>query len=178
MNHKKNSLNILPILYIFIFAWIAAGILIALPNYQAIWQLTRVNTYNQDTKNALLYGADYLAYQKLAQTPGDTKIIYLVPDDYYWPKSIFFLYPREIKIIHQPSEINNIDINQYQYVLIYLSIPQFTGYIQGMFKEQKNWKINELFNLHNELNPDNPLNTQPEFEDLLIKQKGVLLYKL
>lgn len=159
-------------------SWFFLGICLSFDKYKQIWNLSQFNKLKSEKRNEYFYGSDYLVYKFLGDTPFNTKILYLIPDGYYFAKAIFFLYPREIKFLTLPSDLSEISLSDYDYLLIYFSIEDYQGLIGGLNLIQRtSWKIDDFVEIDRKLNKIEQI-TKEKLTNKIVANKGILLYKL
>jgi hypothetical protein len=121
--------------------WVAVGLWFTRDDLDYIRMLQSVVNHEPFDKRMYLYGSDYYAYDFFQKTPPTTKILALMPDSYYYAKMLFFLYPREIKVIGDPKALTSELVSQYDYVYQYNpGEAYYLGAVQTTaWREQYGW---------------------------------------
>lgn len=179
MIKKTINQKIYLIIFSLIIVWLTLSFVFSYSSYKALLNLASYNKLSFEERNLNLYGADYEIYQKLQKDTKiwDAKIIYLIPDIYYLPKSVFFLYPKQIKTIGNINELDKINLLKYDFLLIYNPEEKYSGVIKGLDSLAKKWDLKVIFQYYKKLNKNNEI-TYADFLDNLEKNRGLLLINL
>jgi hypothetical protein len=158
--------------------WFVVGITASWKNYASVWFMNTYNSFTKEDRDTLLYGADYEAYKLLADTPEDVEIIYLIPEGYYYPKALLFLYPRRIYPVVKPQDVTPELLKDKDYLLIFISGSANSGTIGNLNSYQRLWPKEAIFELDKKLSKAEDNYTLDDFVKKITHQKGILLYKL
>jgi hypothetical protein len=174
---NKNQLQIEKLLFIMAGVWFCVGLILAFRDYRDIWYLSKFNHLNLEERNLNLYGSDYEIYRFLQNTDQKTKILFMVPDVYYLPKSVFFLYPRPISVIGYTKQFYQSNLEADAYFLIYVPIEKYSGIVKGIKKiAQEDWTLEKIWAIDQKVSKDKM--SLVEFQNKLSQNRGILLYKL
>ena len=167
-------------LFYLFFLIMAVGICFTYSIYQTYGTPNFMGT-DLRQRNINYYGTDYLAYEWFRKaTPPTTRILILVPDTYYLAKALVFLYPRQITAFYNPSNLNEFDLAQYDYLFIYPSIDRLNGYISGLnyYQSKYKWTFEQLFEIDKQLAKEVPSKDLETFLNKVRNQQGNIIYQL
>ncbi len=184
MKKKQPSYNIKKPIFIvkcILFAWIVLGIYYARTSWVIVNDLGNyaASIPSNQNKNVYLFGSDYAVYQLLQSTPEDSKILYLVPDINNYPaRAVYYLYPRSITFVATFEQALAKNPFNYDYVFVYVSLPQYMGYIKGLSNYQNQyWTPQKLVDFNNAIAPNNTLISET-IAQYINQNYGIFLYEL
>lgn len=133
--------------------------------------------YNREMLNRTLYGKDYEVWKLLQDSPRDSKILFIAPDVLYKLKSQLFLYPREVTAVYNPLEIQNYDLENYDFVYMFVSSTKNHGAIRYGAK-QRDWDFMDLLMVEKYILKEKSSQNFDKFMKKLEEKDGSILYIL
>lgn len=149
--------------------------------YFLAWKNDRYGLVDSKGFNTPLYGSDYELYQFVRKhVPPTAKLAYLIPDEYYQSRAMYFLYPRSVTSLYGLNGLKNTNLSVFDYLMFFSVSATNHGVIDGLNHIQsiEKWDLSKVYlSLKNQPLQNFPP-TQKDFDLELMQNNGYLIYQI